>query len=160
MSPHPLCTHYHATFSSNEKNILKWGLRRDHKRIWGCSGKKFVYLAKSYDEALWWILQWYQYNLWDMVSKESDYTWGNLWGGFGVERLESLMTKVPMIDDGVVVFGIDTRGLNVITRCENPEEEPIDYIVEGDISEVYLRVIGREPAEKVKRWLHKKIEIQ
>lgn len=159
MSPDPIYTYYHATFSSNEKNILKWGLRRDHKRIWECSGKKSVYLAKSYDEALWWILQWYQYKFWDMVSHESDYKWGNSWGGISIERLETMMTKVPMIDEGVVIFGIDARGLKVITRGIHLEEEPIDYIVEGDISEVYLRVIGREPADKVKRWLHKKIEI-
>jgi hypothetical protein len=142
--------YYHATFFTNRDNILKWGLRkREERRIWRASDKRYNYLTGTEENAIGWMVDWYGYQIYELV-------YGNLrkvkqpWKIWNMVKQEELLTawySTPRINDGLAVFEVFDGGFHFHSREDKPGV--IDYVTEHDIPIEYMSMVRYVPPEEV-----------
>jgi hypothetical protein len=146
--------YFHATFISNVRGIMEKGLLKGAKRIWGVSGKNYIYLSDEPDDAADWMIYWYENKFTDaLLEKYGKAYWGNK--ERDNEELDELLSSVPMIDDGLVVFAVDTTGMKVKPRYDITEDKPTDYVVGKNITPDRLRIVGYIYPEDVRARIKK-----
>jgi len=138
--------YYHATFRSNQESILKHGLQMHCKRNWNASCCELIYVADEPEEAAKWMVYWYEYQFYELLKLK----WGfsnTFWSDHTTEELFNELPNVERMDEGVVVFEIDTTGFKVTPRYDEyaPEtsysrDRPLDYVIEGDIPPERLKL--------------------
>lgn len=149
--------YYHATFFSNRNNIVRYGLRAWRNRIWGISRNDLVYLADSPEEAAKWMVYWYEYQLYELLTKK----WGfsnTYWSDHTEEEIIKELQNVDKINEGIVVFEVNADRIKVIPRYDdyapkrywNTERGAVDYYVEGDIPPEKVRVAWQVSPEEIK----------
>lgn len=149
--------YFHATFISNVRGIMERGLLKGAKRIWDISGTNYIYLSDEPDDAVDWMIYWYDYKLYEAAMLDDD--------GFLVERptneeLLEILQTIPMINDGVVVFAVDTAGMNVKPTYYISEDKPADYVVRKNIPPNRLKIVGYIYPEDIQERIKKHWEIQ
>lgn len=149
--------YFHATFISNVRGIMEQGLLKGAKRIWDISGTNYIYLSDDPDDAVDWMIYWYDYKLYEAAMLDDD--------GFLVERptneeLLEILQAVPMINDGLVVFAVDTAGMNVKPTYYMSEDKPADYVVRKNIPPNRLKIVGYIYPEDIQERIKKHWEIQ
>lgn len=144
--------YFHATFISNVRGIMEKGLLKGAKRIWDVSGANYIYLSDEPDDAVDWMIYWYDYKFYEAAMLDDD--------GFLVERptneeLLKILQTVPMINDGVVVFAVDTTGMKVKPRYDMSEDKPADYVVRKNIPPDRLKIVGYIYPEDIQKRVKK-----
>ena len=94
---------YHASFYTNRDSILTTGLMRDRKRLWNASIYNCVYLARSEDDAIDWMIDWYKLQIFDITVHL-----GNTYRERTTpDNIKFAMERSDHINDGLAVFEVD-----------------------------------------------------
>ena len=115
---------YHATFKKNEQSIVKRGLKKcGVEQNWECcAGSRRIFLAENYDDAVGWMLYWFENHLYGILrEKYSAPT--VLFRGHGIPEYEivSSIDSINLIAEGLTVFRVDVTDIEV-----NPHYDPTD----------------------------------
>lgn len=145
--------YYHATFKKNEAGILERGLlKKGTDQNWECcAGCNRIYLAEDYEDAVGWMMYWFENKLYGELRKVYDrenvlFAWD-----MPTAAIKDAISKLPLVIEGLTVFDIDERGLNIYEHYDPTDpDEVIDWYVRKNIPKSKIHIAGYVFADEIR----------